>query len=423
MNFDVLIIGAGPAGLHAAHVAAEAGVRVGIVDDNALPGGQIWRQGPLHRATGRARALIDAIGTRRNVTMLNGTRIVQALPERRLLAQSAESALVIGYEKLIVASGARERFLPFPGWTLAGVTGAGGLQALVKSGTPVSGERIVIAGSGPLLFAAAITARAHGAKIVAIVEQAPARAVRRFAAGLVHTPVKLAQALRMRFDLRATPYWRDAYVTEAIGETGVAQVRIQHGDTTRLADCDRLACAYGLVPNTQIGAALGCEVETSAGAQALAVNEWQQTSCDAIYAAGECTGVGGMELAAVEGRVAAWAALGNHEAARALFGERERYRRFAARLHEAFALSPALRTLAQPDTIFCRCEDVPFRDVARYSSWREAKLQTRCGMGPCQGKICGEAAAFCFGWTQSTQRPPFSPARIGTLLHSAHTPR
>lgn len=420
MNFDILIIGAGPAGLNAARVAAQAGANVGIVDDNALPGGQIWRQGPQHRAAGPARALLEALQARANVTLLSGTRIVQALPGRQLLAENADRALTLGYGKLIVASGARERFLPYPGWTLPGVTGAGGLQALIKGGMPVRGERIVVAGSGPLLWAAAVTAREHGATIAAIVEQAPPRAVRRFAAGLAHTPAKLAQALRMRFDLRATPYWRDAYVAAAIGTSRVTQVRVRHGNEERLVDCDRLACAFGLVPNAGLGDALGCRLDMRAGSLAIAVDEWQRTSVDAILAAGECTGVGGMELSAVEGRIAAHAALGETSGARQLFGERERYRHFAARLHEAFELAPALRTLAQPDTVFCRCEDVAYGDVARHATWRDAKLQTRCGMGPCQGKICGEAAAFCFGWPQSAQRPPFSPARIDTLLR-AHT--
>jgi len=173
MKFDILIIGAGPAGLNAARTAAEAGANVGVIDDNALPGGQIWRQGPGHRATGPARAVLDALAARTNVTLLSGTRIVQALPERQLLAQSPERALTLAYGKLIVASGARERFLPYPGWTLPGVTGAGGLQALIKGGMPVRGERIVVAGSGPLLWAAAVTARQHGATIAAIVEHAP----------------------------------------------------------------------------------------------------------------------------------------------------------------------------------------------------------------------------------------------------------
>ena len=422
MKFDILIIGAGPSGLNAARIAAQAGARVGIVDDNALPGGQIWRQGPGHRAMGPARAVLDALAARANVTLLSATRIVQALPGRQLLAESPDRALTLAYDKLIIASGARERFLPYPGWTLPGVTGAGGLQALIKGGMPVGGERIVIAGSGPLLWAAAVTARQHGATVAAIVEQAPPQAVRRFAAGLIHTPAKLAQALRMRFDLRATPYWCDAYVTEAIGTTRVTQVRVRRGNDDMLVDCDRLACAYGLVPNTGVGAALGCKLDTHTSAPAIAVNEWQQTSADAIYAAGECTGVGGMELAAVEGRIAAYAALGDNANAQHLFAERERYRRFALRLHAAFELAPALRALPQPDTVFCRCEDVVYRDVARHTSWRDAKLQTRCGMGPCQGKICGEAAAFCFGWPQNGQRAPFSPARIDTLLHAETTP-
>jgi D-hydroxyproline dehydrogenase subunit alpha len=179
-------------------------------------------------------------------------------------------------------------------------------------------------------------------------------------------------------------------------------------------DCDRLACAYGLVPNTQIGLALGCALEE----KALRVDEWQATSIPDVYAAGECTGVGGMELSAVEGRIAAYAALGKHGEGRACLKERERYQRFADRLHEAFTLNEKLRTLATPGTILCRCEDVTFADAAPHRSWRDAKLQTRCGMGPCQGKICGEAAAFCFGWEAAGQRPPFAPARIATLLEA-----
>lgn len=416
MNFDILIIGAGPAGLNAARVAADAGASVGIVDDNALPGGQIWRQGPHHPPKGHAREAIDALAQRPNVTRLSGTRVVQASGLRELLVEDAARGFTVGYGKLIVATGARERFLPYPGWTLPGVTGAGGLQALVKGGMPVRGERIVIAGTGPLLWAAAVTARERGAHVVAIVEQAAPHAVRQFAAGLVHTPAKLVQALRMRFDLRATPYLCGAWVVEAGGETQLTHVRIRNGREVQRIDCDRLACAYGLVPNVLLGTALGCRVEEGQGVAALAVDEWQATSVQDVYAAGECTGVGGMELAAVEGRIAAHAALGENEKARVLFAGRERYRRFAARMHRAFALDPALRELAAPDTVLCRCEDVAFGDAAQHRSWRDAKLHTRCGMGPCQGKICGEAAAFCFGWPRNGQRPPFSPARIATLL-------
>ncbi|PXW17539.1 FAD-dependent oxidoreductase [Paraburkholderia caballeronis] len=425
MKFDVLIVGAGPAGLHAAHVAAGSGARVGLVDDNPLPGGQIWRQGPRHRASGPARALLDRLDAqvqRGALQVLAGTRIVQALPGRQLLAETAQGGSVLGYDRLIVASGARERFLPYPGWTLPGVTGAGGLQALIKGGMDVAGQRIVIAGTGPLLFAAAATARAQGARVVALVEQAGADAVRRFAMQLIPTPAKLAQALRLRYDLRATPYWLDANVIEAGGDAQLTHVRIRRGRDEVRVDCDRLACAYGLVPNTSLGAALGCRIDrASTGdvhASAIVVDAYQATSVEHVHAAGECTGVGGMELAAVEGRIAAHAAVGARERAHAHFAERDRYRRFAARLHAAFAPDPRLCELATPQTTFCRCEDVAFGDVAQHRSWRDAKLQTRCGMGPCQGAICGAAASFCFGWTQGAPRPPLAPARIGTLLQA-----
>jgi NADPH-dependent 2,4-dienoyl-CoA reductase/sulfur reductase-like enzyme len=421
MNFDILIIGAGPAGLHAASVAAQAGATVGIVDDNALPGGQIWRQGPHHRPQGRGREAIDAVAQAANVARLHGTRVVQALREHELLVEDATRGYAIGYDKLIIATGARERFLPYPGWTLPGVTGAGGLQALVKGGMPVRGERIVIAGTGPLLWAAAVTAREQGAHVAAIVEQAPTHAVRQFAMSLVSTPAKLVQAARMRFALRATPYLRGAYVSAAHGDQKITQVVVQQGTRQTQIDCDRLACAYGLVPNTIPGTALGCDVAETDGVLAIVVDDFQATTQQGIYAAGECTGVGGMELSAVEGRIAALAAIGNAADARALFAERERYRRFAAKMHTAFALDPQLRGLATADTVMCRCEDVSFGEVAQHRGWRDAKLHTRCGMGPCQGKICGEAAAFCLGWSRYGQRPPFSPARVSTLM-SFQTP-
>ncbi|MFL9911499.1 FAD-dependent oxidoreductase [Paraburkholderia sp. RL17-337-BIB-A] len=419
MNVDVLVIGAGPAGLSAAQTASMHDATVGVVDDNALPGGQIWRQGPQYPASGTARALLEDLGARQNVALLSGARIVQALSAHTLLAERDGRALTIGYRKLIVATGARERFLPFPGWTLPGVTGAGGLQALIKGGTPVRGERIVIAGSGPLLWAAATTARVQGAHVVALVEQASSASVGRFARSLVRTPAKLLQAARMRAGLWRTPYLLDAYVSEATGDAGVREVRVAQAGSDRLIACDRLACAYGLLPNTAIAAALGCRVDTQGQVDAIAVDEWQATSVPAVFAAGECTGVGGMELSAVEGKIAALAAVGESERARPFFAERARYRRFAEHMHEAFELNPRLRTLPTPDTLFCRCEDVPYREMAQHTSWRDAKLHTRCGMGPCQGKVCGAAAAFCFGWQHSGEemsRPPFSPVRIETLL-------
>lgn len=428
LHFDILIAGAGPAGLSAARIAANSGAHVGIIDDNPRPGGQIWRQGPHHPPVGLARTLLQALADRPNVSLHSGTRIVQTLPGPRLTVEDARQSLTLSGDRVIIATGARERFLPFPGWTLPGVTGAGGLQALIKGGTPVEGQRIIVAGSGPLLWAAAATAQARGARIVAIVEQAPTHAVARFAGGLLLTPAKLVQAMRLRLGLWRTPYWRNAWITAAHGDAALDRVTVRHGDATFDVPCDRLACGFGLLPNTRLAAAMGCRLIRYAGDPAIAVDASQATSVDHVFAAGECTGVGGMELSATEGRIAAHAALGRPEDARKLFPLRERYRRFATRMHEAFALNPALRTLAAPDTIFCRCEDVVHHDVAAQTSWRAAKLQTRCGMGPCQGRICGAAAAFCFGWGPEGEslgtppRAPLSPARVATLVRSLDEP-
>ena len=135
-----------------------------------------------------------------------------------------------------------------------------------------------------------------------------------------------------------------------------------------------------------------------------------------VYSAGEATGIGGLELALVEGRIAGYAAADLPEKARALFAERARLRRFARGLERAFALRAELRALPEPETVVCRCEDVSLARMQAYRAWRPAKLQTRCGMGPCQGRICGAAAEFLLGWGMESVRPPVLPARVESLM-------
>mgnify|MGYP000329898497 CR=1 FL=1 len=291
--------------------------------------------------------------------------------------------------------------------TLPGVTGAGGLQALIKGGLPVSGERIVIAGSGPLLLASAATAKKNGANVVRIAEQAGRRAVSGFSLGLWRWPNKALQAVT----LASGAYRLASHVIEALGSDRLEAVRVQIGSRIEDIACDRLACGFSLVPNTEIGSAFGCEVRN----RAIAVDEWQATSLTDHYAAGECTGFGGSELARVEGKIAGLVAVGKQDEARLQWPERQRWQRFADRLNQAFALDPALKTLAKADTLVCRCEDVPYAELANHSSWNSAKLNTRCGMGACQGRICATAAHSLFGWEPPHLRPPFSPARIATL--------
>ncbi len=183
------------------------------------------------------------------------------------------------------------------------------------------------------------------------------------------------------------------------------------GDSTWDEPCDYLACGFGLIPNLELPAMLGCRM----GAAGVAVDEFQGTSVEDVYAAGEVTGIGGLDLALVEGEIAGLAAAGKGGAARRLFSRRDSDRHFAEALEEAFALRRELRELPSDETFVCRCEDVTFGRVRACAGWREAKLHTRCGMGACQGRVCGGAVEFLLGWKAESVRPPLFPARIASL--------
>jgi len=409
---DILIVGAGPAGLAAAHEAAGSGAHVAIIDDNPRAGGQIWRGGPEKSPDARARSLWAALHAMPNVHFHQQCRVVMPLGERMLLAESTGQALTFHYDSLILATGARELLLPFPGWTLPGVTGAGGLQALAKGGYPLVGKRVVVAGSGPLLLAVAATLIDKGARVEAIVEQAQHRRLARFALSLFATPSKLRQAIELKARLRHGPYYANSYPIEAFGNGCLESVRIRRGRSVSELPCDHLACGFGLLPNIELASAFGCTIESGA----VAVDHCQRTSVPRVYCAGEGTGVGGVDLALVEGRIAGLAATGRVPEAEGLFAERTRWQAFARRLACAFALRPELRNLSGPDTLVCRCEDVSHGELAQHASWRSAKLHTRCGMGPCQGRVCGGATGFLYGWTQDSVRTPVIPARISSLI-------
>ncbi|MFM0626734.1 FAD-dependent oxidoreductase [Paraburkholderia xenovorans] len=422
-HFDIVIVGAGPAGLNAAVAAARAGASVALLDDNPRAGGQIWRQGPGHAPQAPLHNLLTAISGQSTITHWPSTRVITPLGLRGLLLESAEhGGVCVTYERLILATGARERLLPFAGWTLPGVTGAGALQALIKGGMPVRGERIVIAGSGPLLIAALATARAAGARVVAVVEQASAFDVARFGVSLLAAPAKLRQAVGMTRGFAGLHYWTGSIVEEAHGDGRVERVTIRRGrDSKRVTlDCDRIACGYGLVPNLALAQALGCAINE---AGEIVVDHAQRTSVEGVFAAGECTGIGGAELAGVEGEFAGLLASGGAAADHAaLDAQRARWRRFGRRVETTFALRDAARTPPPDATLLCRCEDVSIGEVRAFADWREAKLHTRCGMGACQGRICGTAANLYFGWQSGAPRPPFNPAQIGTLMAAVAQP-
>jgi D-hydroxyproline dehydrogenase subunit alpha len=413
-KFDVLIVGGGPAGIAAAVSATESGKRIGIVDDNAALGGQIWR-GETVQSNSEAAAWIQKLNGG-DVELCAGMRVFDSSAPGFLRAESSEGACEFEYGKLILATGARERFLPFPGWTLQNVMGAGALQALVKSGLPMGRKRVVVAGTGPLLLAVAAYLKNHGAKVVAIYEQASRAALAKFALKVVSQKGKLAQALSLRKGLRAIPIITSAWPVAAKGNGGVQSVVISRGGEHEEIACDYLACGFHLVPNTELAVLLGCRLQNGF----VQVDDFQQTSQPNVFCAGEPTGIGGVELSLVEGQIASLAAIGKKDASQNLFSARRKMRSFAESLDHTFALRPELKGLASAETIVCRCEDVKYGQLAQHPSWRAAKLHTRCGMGPCQGRVCGPATQCLLGWTPESVRPPIFPVSLENLISEAH---
>ncbi|MFY7865617.1 FAD-dependent oxidoreductase [Roseateles sp.] len=411
---DVIVVGAGPAGMAAIQELLQAKKRVIWIDQGLRPGGQIWRAGPPQPWAQTLQALM----ANPLLQLLSGHAViaVESQGEFRLRLQNLQQPQAPGVSvqapQMLLALGARERFLPFPGWTLPGVSGAGGLQALIKNGWPIAGRRVLLAGSGPLLLASADTAKAAGAELLCVAEQAPRQALAGFAARL--PLAKMAQALGLGWRLRGIPYRPGVWVTRALGEGKLEAVQLSNGREQWELPCDALGVGYGLLPNIELAELLGCRI----AAGAISVDADQQSSLKDVFAAGECTGIGGVDKALLEGQIAALRLLG--QSTEHLKRQHRQVLRFAELLHTRFALRPELLLLAEAKTLICRCEDVCLGELNGQRSWRDAKLQTRCGMGACQGRICGPITETLLGWPGGASgrglRAPLQPAPLHCLL-------
>lgn len=387
IHADFVIAGGGPAACAAACGASERGERVVVLDRQASPGGQIWR--------GQQNEWLRRL-EQSGAVWMGQAEIYDALPGFEVKAQTPEGPVTVRGGRVLVAMGARELFLPFPGWTLPRVFGAGGLQALVKSGLNVRGMRVVVAGSGPLLAASASALLNAGAHVLCVAEQASRKQVAGFARSIAAKPAKWLQAAELGLQV-AGLYRFGVWPVEAAGADGVETVTLSSGETLR---ADALACGFGLTPNAELAQLLGCRLT---GGGFIEVDANQETTVKGVFAAGEVCGIGGVDLALAEGSIA-----GGIPA--------RRDTGFRRVLEDAFRLRSELRDLPRPDTIICRCEDVTWSRIGAFGSWREAKLQTRCGMGSCQGRVCGAALGFLRGWPAPEARSPLAPAPLQSLV-------
>ena len=415
---QLVVVGAGPAGLAAAEAAAQQGVSVLLLDAVERSGGQVWRaqQGQLPPEAAARLARLQALG----VTLWTRTRVVGVLPGRRLRLDHGDAASVLSAPGLVLATGARELLLPFPGWTRPGVHGAGGLQALVKGGWPVRAQAVLVAGAGPLLLASAASLVQAGARVLEIAHETEAADLRPFAGQLLrHHPDVLLQAAALARQLWRVPQRTGWRVLQALGDGDDGPLRavtlLHRSGRTRTVPCQALAAGWGLVPQTDLAQALGCALSHGPGPQPIRVNDQQASSVPGVWAAGECTGLAGMACALLTGTLAGLAAASALQGTPlAITPEQQhalaRQRRYADLVARSFALGPATPARWDDQTLICRCEDVPWGRLKDQADLHSAKLASRCGMGHCQGRLC---------WSALDGLVPAAPARPARPLLGA----
>ncbi|MFF8844999.1 FAD-dependent oxidoreductase [Streptomyces sp. NPDC015127] len=461
--YDLAVIGAGPAGLSGAVTAAESGLSVALLDASGHVGGQFYRHPAAALGAVRPEALhhdwsVFADLRRRlessGVSRLAGHHVWSVTGEDGCWAVHAVTG-ADGDEKrpvrvrartLLLATGAYERQLPFPGWTLPGVVGAGGAQAMLKSGLVLPGKQVVVAGSGPLLLAVAVSLAAAGARVPAVVEASGYLRYARHPRALAANPHKLVEAVvhgGAMLRHRVRPLLRSA-VTHVHGTERVEAVTVARLDrdwrpvpgSERRIQCDALAVGHGLAPQIELATALGCATRRTADAtEALVLDGLQRTTVPGVWSAGETGGVGGSRLAIAEGELAALAiaarltgrsGLTRGRRAERLRRRRDRMRAFGDTLAACHAPGRGWPQWLPDDTDVCRCEEITAGRVREAvtdlgaGDARTVKLLTRAGMGWCQGRMCGAAVA-CLAAGGGEVPPPAGrrlfavPVPLGTL--------
>ncbi len=451
---DLVVIGAGPAGMSAAVAASEAGARVVLLDEQVAAGGQIYRAitetdarrlevlGPDYAA---GRALADAFaasGARHEA----GVAVWEVTREHRVHGLQGGRVRSWQAQRVVLATGAMERPVPIPGWTLPGVMTAGAAQILLKAAQVVPAGGLVLAGCGPLLYLLAWQYLRAGVKIRAIVDttdRADHRRALAHASGALRGWRVLAKGLKLMLALRraGVPFHTEATGLAIEGQARAEAVRFRAGGREHRIEAEIVLLHQGVVPNTQFTWSLRAthrwdEAQLCWTPQASA---WGELDVPGIFIAGDGGGIGGALAAALQGRLAGLEAaqqLGRIDAA-------ERDRRAAparAELATQLAVRPFLDALYRPklrvpadDVIVCRCEEVTAGQLRSFVSLgctgpNQAKSFGRCGMGPCQGRLCGltvtEVIAEARGVSPAEVgyyriRPPIKPITLGELAREA----
>ena len=459
-SYDLIVLGAGPAGISAALSAARHGVRTLLLDGSSLPGGQVYRAVPgefrIHaperlgddfRHGQRLRQALAAsaveIKLEHQVWNVSPGFVVQAVGPSGLFQARSRA--------LIAATGTVERIYPFPGWTLPGVIGLAGATILLKSQQMLPGRRTLVCGSGPLLYSVAAAIVKAGAEVAAVVDAASAGEWISRLPRMGSRPELLARGARWLWTLRraGVPILYRSKIVEARGVDAVSEAAVSPADalgrqragagrTTFAVDC--VAVGHGLVPGTEVSRLLRATQRYCAeqGGWIAEHDDDGLTSVPNFYVAGDGAGIAGAAAAEESGNLAGLAAArdlgrfdatGHHALVAATRRRRKRAVRFGHAMAEMMRARPGLIDAATSDVVICRCEEVARATVeaaiaAGAQTLNELKSWTRCGMGPCQGRYCSETAAELIAARtgdraragQLTARFPLRPLAVHQLV-------
>lgn len=440
-----------------------------VLDSSDQPGGQFWRHLPATRPSDNERMihhkwsyfleLTEQLENDARCTIVTSAHVwaIECAADETTTVHalvgvpdgSERERVEFHPTALILATGAHDRTLPFPGWNLPGVFTGGAAQALAKGERLAVGSEVVVAGAGPFLLPVAAALSQTGSRVRGVFE---ANRVPALIRGWLPRPWQLMQAtdkaaeltgyvtgqVRHRIPYRTGRAVIAAHGTEHVESVTVAKLRPDWSPiegTHQRITADAVCISHGFTPRLELAIAAGCELTDTRFVQ---VDEAQRSSVTGVFAVGEITGIGGVDLALAEGEIAGHVAAGGHPTDRGVRGAARRRgvsRSFAARIEAAHGIRPGWPKWLSERTIICRCEEVDFgtlcgvADATRSRSLRSAKLTTRAGLGACQGRICGRtveellSARVADGQladgTVIDRRPIAAPIRLGELAEGS----
>ena len=435
----VVIVGAGPAGIRAAQTLAAHGLRPCLVDEALQGGGQVYRRAPGNfqrpasqlygfeaRKAGAVHEALDALHAQIDY---RPDTLVWNAEDGHLHTLSQQRVGTIQYDHLLIATGATDRILPVPGWTLPGVYSLGAAQIALKAQGCAIGERVVFAGSGPLLYLVAYQYAKAGARVLAVLDSSPFGAQVAALPRLLLQPSTLAKGLYYRAWLTAhgIAVHQGATLVEVVGEQKVEAVTWQRAGSQYSLACDGLAFAHALRSETQLADLLGCQFTWSPLNRAWLPSRDRagRSSVPGVYLAGDGAGIMGADAAEMAGERAALALLEDmgitidSERGPQLERQLARIQGFRVGLEAAFPFPDNWAGQAPDQLMLCRCEEISVGEVRQvvaqgHTDINRVKAHCRVGMGRCQGRMCGSAAVEIIA-----QATACSPQQVGRLRAQA----